>query len=97
MRYAIELIVSGITIGAIYGLMAMAFAMTYKATGLLNFAQGEIGMLIAYIAWSMGLTLGTNTWTLLGTTVVSSIVIGLLIERFIMRIQPRGKPSLERL
>jgi branched-chain amino acid transport system permease protein len=85
MRYAIELTVSGITIGAIYGLMAMAFAMTYKATGLLNFAQGEIGMLIAYIAWSIGLALGTSTWTLLGGTIVSSVVLGLLIERFIMR------------
>jgi branched-chain amino acid transport system permease protein len=85
MRYAIELVVSGVTIGAIYGLMAMAFAMTYKATGLLNFAQGEIGMLIAYLAWSIGLALGTSTFTLLFGTVISSIALGLVIERLIMR------------
>lgn len=85
MRYVIELIVSGVAIGAIYGLMAMAYAMTYKATGLLNFAQGELGMLIAYLAWSISLALGANTWVLLGGTLVSSVVLGLLIERFIMR------------
>lgn len=85
MRYTIELIISGVAIGAIYGLMAMAYALTYKATGLLNFAQGELGMLIAYLAWSISLALGSNTWVLLGGTLVSSVVLGLLIERFIMR------------
>ncbi len=85
MRYALELIVSGVAIGAIYGLMAMAFSLTYKATGLLNFAQGELGMLVAYLAWSISLALGANTWVVLGGALVSSVVLGLLIERFIMR------------
>lgn len=85
MRYALELIYSGVAIGAIYGLMAMAYALTYKATGLLNFAQGELGMLIAYISWSISVSLGTSTWALVGGAIVSSVVLGLLIERFIMR------------
>lgn len=85
MRYALELIASGIAIGAIYGLMAMAFALTYKATGLLNFAQGELGMLIAYLAWSISLALGASTWIVLGGALVCAVVLGLLIERFIMR------------
>lgn len=85
MKYTFELVYSGIAIGAIYGLMAMAFAMTYKATGLLNFAQGELGMLIAYISWSISVSLGTSTWALVGGAIVSSVVLGLLIERLIMR------------
>lgn len=85
MRYLLELVYSGVAIGAIYGLMAMAFAMTYKATGLLNFAQGELGMLIAYLAWSISVALGTSTWTLVGGALVSSVALGLLIERFVMR------------
>ncbi len=85
MRYAMELIYSGVAIGAIYGLMAMAFAMTYKATGLLNFAQGELGMLIAYMAWSISVALGTSTWALIGGALVSSVLLGLAIEKFIMR------------
>ncbi|MES2480585.1 MAG: branched-chain amino acid ABC transporter permease [Pseudomonadota bacterium] len=85
MRYFLELVYSGVAIGAIYGLMAMAFAMTYRATGLLNFAQGELGMLVAYIAWSISTALGTSTWALVGGALVASIVLGLAIERFIMR------------
>ena len=85
MRYLLELTYSGVAIGAIYGLMAMAFAMTYRATGLLNFAQGELGMLVAYIAWSISTTLGTSTWALLAGALVASIALGLLIERFVMR------------
>lgn len=85
MGYTIELIYSGVAIGSIYGLMAMAFAMTYKATGLLNFAQGELGMLIAYIAWSISAALGTSTWALIGGALLSSILLGLAIEKFIMR------------
>ena len=85
MRYAMELIYSGVAIGAIYGLMAMAFAMTYKATGLLNFAQGELGMLIAYMAWSISVALGTSAWALIGGALVSSVLLGLMIEKFIMR------------
>ncbi|MCZ4314851.1 branched-chain amino acid ABC transporter permease [Comamonadaceae bacterium G21597-S1] len=85
MDYLLELVYSGVAIGAIYGLMAMAFAMTYKATGLLNFAQGELGMLIAYLAWSISVAMGTSTWALVGGALFSSIALGLLIERFIMR------------
>ena len=50
MRYLIELVMSGLVIGAIYGLVAMAFSVIYKATGIVNFAQGEVGMLIAYLS-----------------------------------------------
>lgn len=85
MRFAVELIVSGIAIGAIYGLMAMAFALTYRATGLLNFAQGEIGMLIAYLAWSFSTAFGAGTLALLAAALGSSVLIGMTLERFIMR------------
>lgn len=85
MRYFLELVYSGAAIGAIYGLMAMAFAMTYRATGLLNFAQGEMGMLVAYIAWSVSTALGTSSWALISASLVSSVALGWLVERFVMR------------
>jgi branched-chain amino acid transport system permease protein len=91
MRYAVELVYSGVAIGAIYGLMAMAFAMTYRATGLLNFAQGELGMLVAYIAWSISTALGTSTWALVAGALVASVALGLAIERLVMR-HMIGKP-----
>ena len=53
MTYLIELLISGLSIGAIYGLIAMGFAIIYKSTGLVNFAQGEIAMIVAYVAWTI--------------------------------------------
>jgi branched-chain amino acid transport system permease protein len=53
MQYLIQLLISGLAIGAIYGLIAMGFAVIYKSTGLVNFAQGEMTMITAYVAWTI--------------------------------------------
>ena len=85
MRYLIELVMSGLVIGAIYGLIAMAFSVIYKATGIVNFAQGEVCMLIAYLSWSFGTTFGTSGFGVIAFAVVAGVVLGLLIERLVMR------------
>ena len=60
MQYLIQLLISGLAIGAIYGLIAMGFAVIYKSTGLVNFAQGEMTMITAYIAWTISTTVSGN-------------------------------------
>ncbi|MEO5736516.1 MAG: branched-chain amino acid ABC transporter permease [Variovorax sp.] len=85
MGYLSELVISGLVIGAIYGLIAMAFSVIYKATGLVNFAQGEVGMLIAYLSWSFSTTFGTGALGVVAMAVVGGIAVGLLIERVVMR------------
>jgi branched-chain amino acid transport system permease protein len=44
-------IVAGVTDGAVFGLMALGLVLVYKATRVLNFAQGEIGTFSIYVAW----------------------------------------------
>src|ERR1039458_1238840 len=85
MQYFIDQVVSGIAVGAIYGLAAMGFALIYKATGLLNFAQGELSMLVAYIAWSIAKVVSGNPWLVVGGALAAAVVIGLAIERVVMR------------
>lgn len=85
MGYTTELVISGLVIGAIYGLIAMAFSVIYKATGLVNFAQGEVGMLIAYLSWSFSTTFGTGAIGVVIMAIVGGIVVGLVIERLVMR------------
>src|SRR5262245_4120063 len=80
-----ELIASGIAIGAIYGLVAMGFAFVYKATGLVNFAQGEMTMLVAYIAWTIATSISANPFIVAAGAIAAAVLIGLLIERIIMR------------
>jgi branched-chain amino acid transport system permease protein len=93
MNYLIELIISGLAIGAIYGLVAMSFAVIYKATGIVNFAQGEMGMLTAYTSWSIAVTLGTNGVLTVLVAVAVGAMLGLICERLIMRPM-LGEPVL---
>lgn len=85
MGYFIELVISGLAVGAIYGLVAMGFAVIYKSTGLVNFAQGEVGMVTAYVAWTVSSTLGTGAWSVLLTAVLCGVALGYVIERAVMR------------
>lgn len=85
MGYLAELVISGLVIGAIYGLIAMAFSVIYKATGLVNFAQGEVGMMIAYLSWSFSTTFGTGAFGVVAMAIIGGIAVGLLIERIVMR------------
>ncbi len=93
MSYFVDLVISGLAIGAIYGLVAMAFALIFKATGVVNFAQGEIGMLTAYTSWSLATTFGTGAVLTLVLAIVAGAVIGLVCERLIMRPM-LGEPLL---
>jgi branched-chain amino acid transport system permease protein len=93
LNYFIELVVSGLAIGAIYGLVAMGFAVIYKATGIVNFAQGEMGMLTAYATWSLATTMGTGGLLTVILAIALGAALGLVCERLIMRPM-LGEPVL---
>ena len=52
VSFTIQLI-SGLAVGCIYGLVAIGFSMIFRATGLVNFAQGDIMMLGAFLGYSV--------------------------------------------
>jgi branched-chain amino acid transport system permease protein len=85
MSYLIELSISGLAIGAIYGLIAMSFAIIFKATGIVNFAQGEISMIIAYVAWTISSYVDGNPLLVALGALVFAVAFGLLIERIVIR------------
>jgi branched-chain amino acid transport system permease protein len=85
MQYLIQLLVSGLAIGAIYGLIAMGFAVIYKSTGLVNFAQGEMTMITAYIAWTISTNVSANVFVVALGAILASVMLGLVIERMVMR------------
>jgi branched-chain amino acid transport system permease protein len=85
MQYLAELVISGLAIGAIYGLIAMAYAFIYKATGVVNFAQGEVMMLITYVTMSTLLATGWPFWTGLVLAPLIGVVVGVIAERLVIR------------
>ncbi len=78
-------VASGLIIGSIYGLIAIGFAIIFKATGILNFAQGEVMMLVTYVSWSLATSWAMPFWLLMILTVAVAVVIGAVLERAFIR------------
>ena len=53
MANFIQQVVSGLASGGIYGSLALALVLIHRSTGVLNFAQGELATLSAFICWSL--------------------------------------------
>lgn len=85
MEYLALLLGSGLVAGATYGLVGMGFAVIYKATGVVNFAQGELLMLTAYIAFSLTQSLSLTFFPLLMVTIPVAMALGVLLERVFIR------------
>ena len=77
-------VLAGLATGGIYASLALALVMIYQATHLVNFAQGEMAMFSTYIAWSL-INAGVPYWPAFLLTVAISFVLGVVIERVIIR------------
>lgn len=77
-------ILSGLATGGIYASVALALVMIYQATHHVNFAQGEMATFSTYLAL-MFIHLGLPYWAAFAVTVVLSFVLGVVIERVLMR------------
>ena len=85
MRFTINLLLSGCTIGMVYGLVAMGFVLIYKATGILNIAQGEILMFGAFIHYCLVVQFNLPFWLAIPLTLFFGFSLGLLIEWIFLR------------
>jgi branched-chain amino acid transport system permease protein len=81
---ALQVIVSGISQGCIYGLIALGFVLIYKATETVNFAQGELMMLGAFLALTV-VTIGLPYWVSLPVAFAGMWLVGILLERAVLR------------
>jgi branched-chain amino acid transport system permease protein len=77
-------VLSGLATGGIYASVALALVMIYQATHLVNFAQGQMAMFTTYLAWAL-LQVGVPYWGAFAITVVGAFVLGVAIERIVIR------------
>lgn len=77
----LQIILSGISQGCIYGLIALGFVLIYKATETVTFAQGELMMLGAFAALGSASYLGWSFAAAVLTAIVVMAVVGWMIER----------------
>lgn len=76
---------TGLMEGSVYALIALSFVLIYKATGVFNLAQGELVCITALVCWSLMARLGLSIWISFPMTLVAGALMGILIERGLIR------------
>ena len=85
MSTFLNLLVYGLADGAILALAALGFVLIYKATSVINFAQGEFLLVGAYMFYTAFVVMGLPMIAAVLVGVLAAIVIGVVVERFILR------------
>lgn len=81
----LQLTLSGLTNGAIFSLVALGFVLIYKASDVINFAQGDFLLFGAYMTFGMVVQVGLPWPIGVALTLVFAVLLGLLVERFVLR------------
>jgi len=81
----LQLALSGLSIGAVYALVALALVIPFKASGVLNFGQGSMVTLGAYIALTLSTGVGLPYWAVVPATLLIAGLIGVVVERLVIR------------
>ncbi len=85
MTFFIQLLVTGIVVGSIYGLVALGFVLIYRASDALNLANGEFVLIGAYICLTVMTVYDIPFILAMLITLAFSAVLGLVVERIILR------------
>jgi branched-chain amino acid transport system permease protein len=86
-HYTIE----GLALGSVYGSLALALVLVYRATHVINFAQGELGMLTTYIAYQLMLW-GLSYWAAFAATLAVAFALGTVLQITLIRpVQQRSE------
>ncbi len=77
-------VVAGLGSGSIYAALALALVLIHRATGVINFAQGEMAMFTTYIAWTLIENHGWPYWPAFVATLAFAFVLGLGVQRAVI-------------
>src|SRR5437016_5248436 len=92
LEFTFALLVSGLSIGLMYSLIALGFVLIYKATDAINFAQGEFVMLAGFIATTV-LAAELPIWAAIAAAILGMIALSFALERTVLR-PLLGRPAV---
>ena len=91
MERFIDLTINGVTNGMVYAVVALALVLIWRATKILNFAQGAMAMFTTYIGATM-IEHHASYWEALAVALVSGALLGAVVERVLVRRVEAGPP-----
>ncbi len=75
MEYFVQQLINGLTLGSIYGLIAIGYTMVYGIIGMINFAHGDVFMVGSFIALSLIIAIGLTAASSIGFIIFALIVV----------------------
>ena len=95
----LQLALAGVARGSIAALSGLGLVLTYRATGVFNFAHGAVAMFVAYLLWQTNVGWGIPLWIAAPLVLlVGGPGIGVLLERVVFRpLETRGASTSEKL
>ncbi|WAU82641.1 branched-chain amino acid ABC transporter permease [Streptomyces sp. Qhu-G9] len=87
MQETLQTLVGGLSLGAVYALVAMGFSLVYRTMGLVNFAHADIAMIGAYAASTFYLTSKLPFAVAMVVAIAVTAAIGLVIERVLRPLE----------
>jgi branched-chain amino acid transport system permease protein len=85
MTFFLQLVVTGLTLGMVYALIAIGFVIILKCSNAFNIAQGHFVMIGGYLGYTFLVTFGLPIWATLILALITATLMGLLIERLALR------------
>jgi branched-chain amino acid transport system permease protein len=85
-----QYVVVGLANGGVYATLALALVLIHRATGIVNFAQGELGMFATFIAWSLINHHGIPYWGAFFLTLLIAFFGGVAVHQVVIRPLERG-------
>lgn len=86
-------LISGLSLGSVYAIIALGYTMVYGISKMLNFAHGDVIMVGGYVSFILTMYVGMNGWVALLVAIVACTLLGIIIERLAYR-PLRGTGSL---
>ena len=85
MTFFLQLVVTGFAQGMVYALVAIGFVIILKCSEVFNIAQGHFVLIGGYLGYTFLVTFDLPIWAALGMAIATAIIMGLMIERLVLR------------
>ncbi|MEM7254865.1 MAG: branched-chain amino acid ABC transporter permease [Pseudomonadota bacterium] len=83
--YYVELMLNGLLVGSLYSIVALGFVLIYKASDVINFAQGQFVMFAGYVIAFWILSVGLPMWAAAPLALVVMVIVGYAVEWAVLR------------
>jgi len=85
MDELLQFVITGITVGMVYALIALGFVLIWKSSGVANLALGQLVLISSWFTYGMLVQAGLPLWLGFSLVILFALVLGWIIERFVLR------------